>query len=160
RGCGDRSLRAPGLHAVCAGPRAGRDVALNERPDVAAVLGERVAMEREAGRRDQASGILRGRVRMRYGDTLPIRAGRIGRVPGRIDDPAHALPVVERARVTVDLIDLPRLDGADHVQPLAETMPAREREAEILAVSLLGHTGRGSDLEPLELAIQHEVDDA
>src|SRR5690606_39722909 len=112
RGLRDRRLRAARLHPVRTGPGAGREVALDERPHVAPVLGERVAVEREPGRPDDARRILRGGVHVRPRDPLWMGARRIGRIPLGIDDPTHALPIPQLAGIAIDLIDLPRPDRA------------------------------------------------
>src|SRR5262245_15832487 len=84
------------------------------------------------------------------------------RLPRRIGDEAIALiPVAELRGIALDLIDAVVIDGADHVQALAELHSSCEPEfaAEATDISLR-RAGGGRGFQAFELAIEHEVDDA
>src|SRR5690606_32784088 len=138
------------------------------RTRAGAVLEKHVLVERERDQRIRIrAAVLRPddahRARAAARDPRqrqPLRdAGGRARIPFGVDDPAPAaVPVlVELFGIAPDLVDLPRLDRADHVQPLAEALAAGNREVPAVAVAERRPAGTEIDLEALELAIDDEV---
>ena len=148
------------LHAVGAGARARRNVAVHEGTHALAVIRKHVTVERKTRLVDEACGRLRGRMHVRPGDALGhVRRGG-GRNPGRIDDPADAVPVPGFAGVAIDLVRLADFQRTDHVQTLADAPPAGHGDMIVLAISPFGDAAADTGFQALEFPIEHEIDDA
>src|SRR5690606_34599162 len=66
---------------------------------------------------------------------------------------------VEILRVTNRLLDVTRLYRADEVQAVAHLGAASNGEVPALVVAFVGDTGAGVQHQPLEFAVEDEVDD-
>src|SRR5687767_8697099 len=83
-----------------------------------------------------------------------------GICPCRVGYPTDAVPVVEILCLTIDLVDMTRLDGTDDMQAIADLLAAGHGEIPVRAVALFGDTGRYAGFKTFKLAVEHEVDHA